>query len=126
MTALTAKRRRILLTGGTSGIGLELIRRWGNRHDIVTTGRSLSDELETLLENRPGISHALADQAKPMEAADRIWQAIETRGWETLDHAVLNNAGACENIVKTAVIIMSLFNLYPPVRRTLGNETDPR
>ena len=90
MTALNARRRRILLTGGTSGIGLELIRRWGDRHDIVTTSRSLSDDLAVLLENRPGITHAVADQAKPMEAADRIAEALSARGWESLDHAVLN------------------------------------
>ena len=72
MTALAAKRRRILMTGGTSGIGLELIRRWADRHDIVTTGRSLSDDLAALLETRPGLTHAAADQANPMEAAERI------------------------------------------------------
>ena len=92
MTALAAKRRRILLTGGTSGIGLELARRWADRHDIVITGRSLSGDLAALMRNRPGVTHVTADQAKPEEAAAQIMAALAGRGWELLDHAVLNAA----------------------------------
>ena len=136
MTALAAKRRRILMTGGTSGIGLELIRRWADRHDIVTTGRSLSDDLAALLETRPGLTHAAADQANPMEAADRIDEAIAARGWDTLDHAVLN-AGtgfACDpasenitrmletldtNLTTSMVLAHRLFPLLEKGRGTL-------
>ncbi|WP_075995687.1 SDR family NAD(P)-dependent oxidoreductase [Salaquimonas pukyongi] len=90
MTTLAAKRRRILVTGGTSGIGLELVRRWVKRHEIIATGRSFPEELSDLAAQNPGLTHSRTDQAKPRDAAGRIAAAITARGWEMLDHAVLN------------------------------------
>jgi NAD(P)-dependent dehydrogenase (short-subunit alcohol dehydrogenase family) len=80
------KRRKILITGGTDGIGLSLAKRLAARHDVVVTGRR-PVRPEQLL---PSISYILADQSQPLEAAAAIKSGLAQLGWHTLDNAVLN------------------------------------
>jgi NAD(P)-dependent dehydrogenase (short-subunit alcohol dehydrogenase family) len=81
-----ANRRKILITGGTDGIGLALAKRLVSRHDIVVTGRSSARP-----EHLPAdIAYISADQSEPTKAADTIAQALAERGLLTLDHAILN------------------------------------
>lgn len=83
-------RRRILVTGGTDGIGLALAGRLAQRHDVMVTGRREPAGIEGLLPQ--GVLYAVADQREPDKAATAIAQALLKAGWTKLDNAVLNAA----------------------------------
>jgi 3-oxoacyl-[acyl-carrier protein] reductase len=83
---LAARRKRILITGATDGIGLALAERLAPRHDLLLTGRRAvsADALPQ------GAHYVVADQADPQNAARNSVAAIRDAGWTGLDHAVLN------------------------------------
>lgn len=82
--------RNIVLTGGTSGIGLALAERLSQRHRLLVTARRMSDGLNALIDARPDVSFASIDQSEPALAARQILEAIEDRGWKHVDNAILN------------------------------------
>lgn len=82
--------KRILITGGSSGIGLALAARLSTRHHVLVTGRRLSEELTALIGERPSLDFVAADQAEPLGAVAHIAEALAARDWRGLDHAVLN------------------------------------
>jgi NAD(P)-dependent dehydrogenase (short-subunit alcohol dehydrogenase family) len=80
---MNAPRRRILLTGATSGIGQALLRRIGGRHDVLATGRANSAPPEAR-------AYVRIDQSDPLEAAANILAACDGLGWDALDNVILN------------------------------------
>ncbi|PHP66217.1 short-chain dehydrogenase [Zhengella mangrovi] len=84
------ERRRILITGGTAGLGLALARHLAPRHDVMVTGRQASAAVSA---NLPATCRYVeADLAAPVDAAAAVEAALEQAGWDGLDHAVLNAA----------------------------------
>ncbi len=88
MTAIG--RRRILITGGTDGIGLALARRLCDRHDVMVTGRRPAAQAKAVLPQ--DTRYAEADNGEPAASATRIADALLRAGWVKLDNAVLNAA----------------------------------
>jgi len=82
--------RKILLTGGTSGIGLAMVRRLSQRHEILTTGRKLSADLEGLMGVFDHIRFLPLDQREPETVADTITARLAELGWSELDNVILN------------------------------------
>lgn len=104
-------RRRIVITGGTDGIGLELARRLAARHDLIVTGRRTPDEAAALL---PASAHYVrADQRSPEQAATDLARGLLKAGWTRLDHAVLNAAvgHACAPADETPAMIDETLNV---------------
>jgi NAD(P)-dependent dehydrogenase (short-subunit alcohol dehydrogenase family) len=79
-------RRKILITGGTDGIGLALAKRLAARHDVVVTGRR-SARPDTL---PAAIAYIAADQSDPVAARKAVIIGLEQSGWLYLDNAILN------------------------------------
>ncbi|MEN0001595.1 MAG: SDR family NAD(P)-dependent oxidoreductase [Pseudomonadota bacterium] len=83
-----SKRRKIVITGATAGIGLALVQRLHARHDIMAVGRKPSEEAADLLPE--GTRYVRADHADPAGCAQAIAQGLLKAGWLKLDNAVLN------------------------------------
>lgn len=79
---------RILVTGGTSGIGLALAWRLAPTADLLLTGRRAVDDIRDLLPE--GATYVAADQAHPEAATATIAATLDELGWDRLDLAVLN------------------------------------
>lgn len=83
-----ARRRTILITGGTSGIGLALVRRLAPRHDVLVAGRRVPDDASAVLPE--GVRYVEAPLSDPQIATQAIAEAMLRAGWVRLDNAVLN------------------------------------
>ncbi|MCI5078522.1 SDR family oxidoreductase [Oricola sp.] len=81
-------RRKILVTGGTDGIGLELVRRLADRHDVIATGRRPRGQVAASLPE--DVIYLQADQSAPEEAAQAIVRGLLEHNQSRLDHAILN------------------------------------
>ena len=82
--------RNILITGGTTGIGLALVERLGSNHRIMTTGRTMTARLEKLVELYPDVNFVKADFTEPHKATAVLKKALKKAGWEKLDNAIFN------------------------------------
>ncbi|WP_306120847.1 MULTISPECIES: SDR family NAD(P)-dependent oxidoreductase [unclassified Roseitalea] len=81
-------RRAILITGGTSGIGLALVRRLAPRHDLLVAGRRAPDDAAAVLPQ--GVRYVHAPLTTPEEAVRTVAEAVLKAGWVRLDNAILN------------------------------------
>lgn len=81
-------RRKILITGATDGIGLELAKMLAPNHDLLLTGRRAEDEVQDILP--PQALYCQADQSNPLAAAQAIIHALGDARWAQIDYAVLN------------------------------------
>jgi uncharacterized oxidoreductase len=87
--------RTVLITGGTSGIGLELAKRLLERDNtIIVTGRDAA-KLEAIKAKLPGIHTFQSDVSDPA-AIVALCTAVLTR-FPTLD-TLINNAGIMRNL----------------------------
>jgi NAD(P)-dependent dehydrogenase (short-subunit alcohol dehydrogenase family) len=83
-----ARRLNAIVTGATSGIGLELTRLLAAEgHSLIAAGRRTAAEAQAILP--PDIAYVEADQARD-DAPDRIADAIAEAGWRAVDLLVLN------------------------------------
>jgi NAD(P)-dependent dehydrogenase (short-subunit alcohol dehydrogenase family) len=81
-------RRKILITGGSSGIGLALANRLSIHHDVMVTGsRPQTDITEPFSSD---LIYVQASQSEPDEAVKTIAEALLKAGWVKLDNVVLN------------------------------------
>lgn len=89
------RQRTVLVTGGTSGIGLELARQLLERGNaVVVTGRD-QGRLDAARLALPGV-HALRSDASDPEAIETLHADVLAR-FPTLD-TLVNNAGIMRNI----------------------------
>ena len=89
------EQRTILITGGTSGIGLEMARQLlGRRNTVIVTGRD-QDALDAAARTLPGIHTFKSDVSDP-HAITALHKAVLPR-FPALD-TLVNNAGIMRNI----------------------------
>lgn len=81
-------RRKILITGATDGIGLELAKLLAPDHDLLLTGRRAESEVADILP--PLALYCQADQSDPFEVSKTIQSALDSARWKHIDYAVLN------------------------------------
>lgn len=115
------KNRTVLITGGTSGIGLELARQLRERgNTVVVTGRDPA-KLEAARRAVPGV-HAFESDASDPAAIDALYARV-VAGFPALD-TLINNAGVMRNLdfnrdrELTDVTREVEINLCGPVRMT--------
>ena len=118
--------RRILITGGTTGLGLALARRLCTRHAVMIAGRRTPQEAAALLP--PACLYVRAGLARPMEAVEAIADALEEAGWDGLDHAVLNAAAgyAVPDGLETAAQIRETLDVNLAATLVLARTLHPR
>ena len=88
-------QRTILITGGTSGIGLELAKRLVERgNTVIVTGRE-KQKLEAARRTAPGIQGFISDVSDP--AAIASLSAMVLGQFPALD-TLINNAGIMRNL----------------------------
>ena len=89
------KQRTVLITGGTSGIGLELARQLlGRGNTVIVTGRD-QDALDAAARTLPGV-HAFKSDVSDPQAITALCEAVVAR-FPALD-ILINNAGIMRNI----------------------------
>jgi len=81
-------RRKILITGATTGIGLALANRLSLRHDVMVTGSRAAEDITEPFS--PNLTYVQASQADPEKCAQIIAEALLKAGWTRLDNVVLN------------------------------------
>ncbi len=90
------KNSTILITGGTSGIGLEFVKQLGAKGaaDIIITGRDLS-KLEKAKKQYPNVHIFQSDVSEPKDI-ETLYQNV-TKQFPALN-IVINNAGIMRNM----------------------------
>ncbi len=89
------EHRTVLITGGTSGIGLELARQLlGRGNTVIVTGRD-QDRLAAAARALPGV-HTFSSDASDPKAIAALHEAVLSR-YPALD-TLVNNAGIMRNL----------------------------
>ena len=92
---MNLKQRTILITGGTSGIGLEMARQLlGRGNTVIVTGRDL-ERLKAVRLALPGVHTFQSDVGDPA-AIETLYQDV-LAGFPALD-TLINNAGIMRNL----------------------------
>ena len=129
------KSRRILITGGNTGLGLALATKLARRHQLLLSGRKTRDEVAASLP--PGAGYIVADQSDPETSAAALLDGVTEFGWDGLDNAVLNAGtgfAAVDGIDSTDAIrqtldvnllaaVLQAQALYPLLKKTSGTLT---
>jgi len=108
--------RNVLITGGTDGIGLLLVRYYlATGANVIFTGRRSKEEIK----NYPGAAHYIkADQSKA-DCAEKILKSVTQAGWGNIDNLILNaGAGAvCDPVEEASDAILDTIsvNLAGPI-----------
>lgn len=90
MTKTSGNTKRVLITGGTKGIGLEIVRAFvEDGHHVMTTSRKLTEDQAGVL-SELGVSHVTSDVRDADSIASLFTQIDQTLGG--LD-VVVHNAG---------------------------------
>src|SRR5919109_4962843 len=112
--------KRVLITGGGSGIGLELARRLADANDVVIAGRDEA-KLARARAGTPALRTLRLDVTSEQQARDAIeWLSAELDGLDLL----VNNAGVMHRhaLAASAAAIPSTdqleINLVGAVRMT--------
>ena len=113
--------RKILITGGTDGIGLRLARQYSDDGaDVAVSGRRpLAAAKELLPAN---VHYIKADQSEPENAAQDIFDGLQKIGWQHCDLAILNagNGTVCPPLEEQADSLLNTLhvNLASPIAIT--------
>ncbi|MGI9402033.1 MAG: SDR family NAD(P)-dependent oxidoreductase [Rhizobiaceae bacterium] len=108
--------RNVLITGGTDGIGLLLVRHYlATGAKVIFTGRRSEEEIE----NHPEAAHYIqADQAKT-DCAENILKTVKQAGWEKIDNLILNagTGTVCDPVEEASGSILNTIsvNLAGPI-----------
>jgi NAD(P)-dependent dehydrogenase (short-subunit alcohol dehydrogenase family) len=127
-----AKPRRILITGGNSGLGLALAQKLARRHSLLLCGRKSQNEVAGILP--PGAGYVVADHADPEMSARALVRGVRDFGWDGLDNAVLNagtgfvavgGVDSTDAIRKTLdvnllAVMLQAQALYPLLKKSSG------
>ena len=114
---LDSKRKRVLITGATDGIGFRLLKLLCEEGaDVIGTG---SRAIEALPDDWPPEARYLqADQRKP-RVASKILKYLNDEGWKWIDHLILNAGSGSliqpEDESADALEETLAVNLYAPV-----------
>lgn len=124
MTETKQQQRRIVVVGGTSGIGRAAVLRFANAgHDVTAVGRD-TDKLAALNAELPGVNTVQADATQPEQLTamfntvgpftDLVVLVTGSSGagpFATLDLSVLSGAVAAKTIAQLAVAQAALPHL---------------
>jgi NAD(P)-dependent dehydrogenase (short-subunit alcohol dehydrogenase family) len=78
MTKTTSAPRRVLITGGTKGIGFQIVRAFANEGDrVLTTSRKLSDDQQQALAELR-VAHVCSD-VREAESIEQLFSAADAQ-----------------------------------------------
>lgn len=83
-------RRKILVTGGSSGIGLSLVSRLCQRHEILVTARKPGEHLTALMDIFDHVHFLALDQSEPASIQPALEARLADLNWQALDNVILN------------------------------------
>lgn len=83
-------RRKILVTGGSSGIGLSLVARLCQRHEILVTARKPGEQLSALMDVFDHVHFLPLDQSDPAGVPAALEKKLAQLDWQALDNVILN------------------------------------
>ncbi len=117
--------RKVLITGATSGIGLELANRYSQNSQLLLSGRRPKAEVADCLP--VGAAYQQADQGDPDATVAAIRAAIDQLSWDQLDLAILNAAaGSAVNPAdETAASIRNILDINTTTPMALAHALFP-
>lgn len=105
--------RNILITGGTTGIGYQLVRRLAQKHQLMVVGRVPNEQLLELESLTPNVIVVRTDFSNPAKASIDIDKAMKKAKWDIVNNAILN-AGTgfvCDPTQETPEAIRQTLNV---------------
>lgn len=104
--------KNVLITGGSRGLGLSLVKKFINEDwNVFTVSRSESPELNELKTHAyPSLKHKCVDLSDPAKLKEDIFKSFLTSS--TPIHAVVHNAALAYDDIVTNVNYSVLNNMY--------------